>query len=341
MQANEVVRIEQEYKAVKKSAGLMDFPTRIGKIQIKGKDAYNYIQTLVTADISCLCDNQGIHTLMCYPDGSVMDALVLYRFGEDNYLIIITSGNVDKAFKWLINRKRYHDISINNLSEKLYLIALHGPKSTTILKKLTGHGIEGMNYLSIQNNVAISGNKCVVARMGYAGEDGYDIYVAVENVKSVIDRIMSAGVLEGIVPVGIETRNVLRYESQLPLYGDELPGDITPIEAGFETYIRLDKEDFVGKKALVKQQDKGIKRAVVAFQVNSKSEVPDRGVAIFADNKKVGVVTVCHFSPKSKKGIGFAVVDLKYSDNGTKLYISKPDGMVEVKITSNKFKKCI
>jgi aminomethyltransferase len=341
MQANEAVRIEQEYKAVKKSAGLMDFPTRIGKLQVKGKDAYNYIQNLVTADISTLCDNQGIHTLMCYPDGSVMDSLVLYRFKEDNYLVVISSGNVEKTFKWLINRKRYHDISINNLSDKMYLIALHGPKSTTILKKLTGHSIENMNYLSIQDNVSICGNKCTVARMGYAGKDGYDIYVAWENAKAVIDRIMNAGIFEGIVPVGIETRNLLRYESKLPLYGDELPGDITPIEAGFETYIRLDKEDFVGKKALVKQNDKGINRVVVAFQVDSKKEVPDKGASIIANNTKVGVVTVCHFSPKSKKGIGFAVVDLKYSENGTTIHISKPDGMMEAKITSNKFKKCV
>lgn len=341
MQTNEALRIEQEYKAVKKSAGLMDFTTRIGKIQIKGKDAFKYIQNLVTADISCMCDNQGTHTLMCYPDGSVMDALVLYRFSEDNYMIVISSGNVEKTFKWLINRKRYHDISINNLSEKLYQLSLHGPKSTTILKKLTGYGIEDMNYMSIRDSFAISGKKCLVAKMGYGGEDGYDIYVAWEDAKGVIDRIMNAGMLEGIIPVGIEIKNVLRYEAKLPLYGDELPGDITPIEAGFEPYIRLDKEDFVGKQALVKQHDKGIKRAVVAFQVNSKKEVPDKGAAIVANNKKVGVVTVGHFSPKSKKGIGFAVVELKYSDNGTKVYISKPDGMMEAKITSSKYKKCI
>jgi aminomethyltransferase len=341
MQANEAVRIEQEYKAVKKSAGLMDFPTSIGKIQVKGKDAFRYIQNLVTADISCMCDNQGTHTLMCYPDGSVMDALVLFRFREDNYLIVISSGNVEKTFKWLINRKRYHDISINNLSEKLYQISLHGPKSTTILKKLTGYSIEGMNYMSIQDNVAISGNKCIVAKMGYGGEDGYDIYVAWEDAKGVIDRIMNAGMLEGIVPVGIEIKNVLRYEAKLPLYGDELPGDITPIEAGFEPYIRLDKEDFVGKQALVKQHDKGIKRAVVVFQVNSKKEVPDRGAAILANNKKVGVVTGGHFSPKSKKSVGFAVVDLKYTDKGTKIYINNIDGPIEAKITSQKLKKCI
>ena len=137
MQANEAVRIEQEYKAVKKSAGLMDFPTRIGKIQVKGKDAYNFIQNLVTADISTLCDHQGIHTLMCYPDGSVMDSLVLYRLGS-NFLIVISSGSVEKTFKWLINRKRYHDISINNLSDKMYLIALHGPKSDNHTEKTDG-----------------------------------------------------------------------------------------------------------------------------------------------------------------------------------------------------------
>ncbi|MBP1743190.1 MAG: glycine cleavage system protein [Firmicutes bacterium] len=340
MQTNEAVRIEQEYKAVKKSAGLFDLP-RIGKIQVKGKDAYKYIQNLVTADIGTLFDNQGVHTLMCYPDGSVMDALVLYRFSEDNYFIIISSGNVEKTFKWLINRKRYHDLSINNLSEKLYHIAIHGPKSTAILQKLTRDNIKDMNYLSIRDKVEIGNSVCLVAKMGYNGEDGYDIYANWSDANKVIDGIMDAGILEGIVPVGIETRNVLRYEAKLPLYGDELIGDITPIEAGLDTFIRLDKEDFVGKDALVKQHRKGIKRAVVAFQVNSKREVPRRGSAIMANDKKVGVVALGHFSPKAKKGIGFALVDLQYSDNGTKVQISNADGLVDAKITSKKLKRCI
>jgi len=340
MQINDAVRIEQEYKAVKKSAGLIDLP-RIGKIQVKGKDAYKYIQNLVTTDVSRLSDNQGTHTLMCYPDGSVMDALVLYRFAEDNYLIIITSGNVEKTFKWLINRKRYHDISINNLTEKLYHIGLHGPKSTAILKKITLADIGDMGNMSIKADVLIGGGKCVVAKMGYSGEDGYEIYTLWDDSNKVIDRIMDAGMLEGILPVGLETRNALRYEAKLPLYGDELIDDITPIEAGFEALIRLDKEDFVGRDALLKQHDKGIKRAVVTFQVSSKKEVPDRGAAILANDKKVGVVTLGHFSPKAKKSIGFALVDLKYSDSGTKLYISNTDGLIEAKITTKKLKKCI
>ncbi len=340
MQAKEAVRIEQEYKAVKKSAGLIDLP-RIGKIQVKGKDAYRYIQNLVTVDISMLCDNQGTHTLMCYPDGSVMDSLVLYRFSEDSYLIIITSGNVEKTFKWLINRKRYHDISINNLTEKLYHIGLHGPKSTAILRKVTADNINGMGYMNVKKDVMIGGGKCIVVKMGYSGEDGYEIYTVWDSSQKVIDSIMNAGMLEGILPVGIETRNALRYEAKLPLYGDELIGDITPIEAGLEALIRLDKEDFVGKDALVKQHDKGIKRAVVTFQLNNKKEVPDRGAAILANDKKVGVVTLSHFSPKAKKSIGFALVDLKYSDNGTKLYINNADGVLEAKITTKKLKKCI
>jgi aminomethyltransferase len=340
MQANDAVRIEQEYKAVKKSAGLIDLP-RIGKIQVKGKDAYKYIQNLVTVDISSMSDNQGMHTLMCYPDGSVMDALVLYRFAEDNYLIIITSGNVEKTFKWLINRKRYHDISINNLTEKLYHIGLHGPKSTAILKKITADNVGDMGHMAIKGDTLIRGCKCLVAKMGYSGEDGYEIYTLWDDSNKVIESIMNAGMLEGILPVGLETRNALRYEAKLPLYGDELMDDITPIEAGFEALIKLDKEDFVGRDALLKQQDKGIKRAVVTFQVSNKKEVPDRGAAILANDKKVGVVTLGHFSPKAKKSIGFALVDLKYSDNGTKLYISNSDGLIEAKITTKKLKKCI
>ncbi|MHC1720470.1 MAG: aminomethyltransferase family protein [Clostridiaceae bacterium] len=327
--------IEEEYKAVKKDAGLIDVST-IGKIQIKGKDSFKFIQNLVTADINSLNNNQGVCTLMCYPDGTVVDTLVVYKFEDNEYLINIHSGNADKIFKWMINRKRYHDISIINLTDKLYHIALQGPKSVSIMQQATNEDFTDMNYLDIRKDVSIGKKISFISKWGYNGDTCFEIFTLRENAKAVIKEVLDSGIKEGIKSIGIETRDALRYETNFPLFGNELPGDINPFEAGFDAYIKLDKDDFVGKKALIKQNKTGLKRKVVSFQVDSKTKIPGAGASIMANDKKIGVVAIGHLSPKSKKASGFAIVDYEYSGNGTRVYIDNIDEVMEAKITSFK-----
>lgn len=332
---NQFFKVEEEYKTVKKDAGLIDVST-IGKIQIKGRDAFKFIQNLVTADIKNLNKNKGIYTLVCYPDGTVMDTLLVYKFEDDEYIIAVHSGNVEKIYKWMINRKRYHDISIINLTDKLYQIALQGPKSISILNEVTNEDFTQMEYMDIRKNVLIGKKNTFICKWGFNSDTGFEVFTLKENAEAVIKEIMNSGIKEGIKPIGKETRDALRYEANLPLFGKELPGDITPFEAGFDAYIKLDKEDFVGKKALVKQNRAGIKRKVVSFQIDSKTKIPDAGASIMANNKKIGVVAVGHLSPKSKKASGFAIVDYEYSGNGTKVFIDSMDEVIEAKITNFK-----
>ena len=327
----EFVKIEKEYEAVKKNAGLFDL-SHIGKIEIKGKDAFSYIQNLITNDIGQINENQGLYTLMCYPYGAVLEALILYKFSNNHFLLVINSGNIDKTFKWLINRKRYQDVSIINISNSLYQLALHGPKSYKIIQKLTNTNINEIERFSFKENINICGKNCLISRMGYTGEDGFEIYTSTENSETVLKKILKEGKEEGIRPAGIETRDVLRYEANLPLFGDELIEDITPLEAGFHKYIKLDKHDFVGKNALEKQNKKGITRKVVSFQIKDKKNILSQGAGVFANNKKVGSVTAWHFSPDKKENIGLAVVDLKYADMGTVVFIKSIDELVEAKV---------
>lgn len=329
--ANEFMQIEKEYEAVKKSAGLFDV-SHIGKIEVKGKDAFSYIQNLITNEIGQINDNQGMYTLMCYPYGAVIEALILYKFSNNHFLFVINSGNIDKTFKWLINRKRYQDVSIINISNSLYQLAVHGPKSNRILQKLTNTNLNEIERFGFKENINICGKNCLISRMGYTGEDGFEIYTSMENGESVCNKILEEGKEEGIKPVGVETRDVLRYEAKLPLFGDELE-DITPLEAGFDSYIKLDKHDFIGKNALEKQNKKGITRKIVCFRINDKKNIFSQGAGVFANDKKVGSVTSWHFSPKRKENIGFAVVDLNYSHNGTIIFIENADEMIEAKIT--------
>jgi len=328
--ATELAQLEKEYEAVKNHAGLFDV-SRIGKIEIKGNDSLSFIQNLVTNDISQLKEGQGVYTLMCYPYGAVMESIILYKFNDNHFLFVINSGNIEKTFKWLINRKRYQNLSIINISESLYQLAIHGPKSDKILQKLTKTNLSEIKNLGFEDNVSIGGKKCLISRMACTGEDGFEIYTSMENGKTVSEKILEQGREEGIKPVGVETRDVLRYEAKLPLFGNELE-DITPLEAGFDNYIKFDKHDFIGKSALLKQNAKGITRRVVSFQINGEKSIPNPGAGIFANNKKVGSVTAWHFSPGKKQNIGLAVVELKYADRGTQFFIKNTDELMEAKV---------
>ena len=326
----DLVQLEKEYEVVKKHAGLFDV-SHIGKIEIKGKDSFSFIQNLITNDISQLKEGQGVYTLMCYPYGAVIDSLILYKFNDNHFLFVINSGNIYKTFKWLVNRKRNQNISIINISNSLYQLAIHGPKSDKILQKLTNTNLNEIQSLGFDENVNIAGKKCLISRMGCTGKDGFEIYTSMENGKTVSDKILDQGREEGIKLLGAETRNILRHEANLPLFGDELE-DITPLEAGFDSYIKFDKDNFIGKNALLKQNLKGITRKVVSFQINDKKSIPNPGAGIFANNKKVGIVTAWHFSPRKKQNIGLAVVEIPYADRGTQVFIKNTDEFMEGKV---------
>ncbi len=322
-------RIKNEYDAVKKSAGLFDVSC-IGKIEIKGADAFSFIQKLVTNDISHLSNNEGLHTLMCYPYGAVMESMILYKFGEGHYLFVINSGNIEKTFKWIINRKRYQNLSIINITGSLYQLAVHGPKSVKILQKLTETNLNKIERFTFMEDVIVDNKSCMLSRMGCVGVDGFEIYTSWENGKDICRKILNEGEQEGIKFVGAETRDVLRHEAHL-LFGDELE-DITPLEAGFADYIKFDKDDFIGKSALLKQSSKGITKKVVSLQLNEKGSIPTPGAGIFANDKKVGTVTSWHFSPRKGTGVGVAVLELKYANKGTKVFVKDTNELVEAKI---------
>lgn len=323
-------QIKNEYEAVKKRAGIFD-ASCIGKIEIKGKDTFSFIQNLVTSDISRLNNNQGIHTLMCYPYGAIMESIVIYKLEDNHYLLVINSGNIEKTFKWIINRKRYQNLSIINITGSLYQIAVHGPKAFEILQKLTETNLNNIQRFSFDANVPVAGKKCLISRMGCILEDGFELYTSWENGKNICSSILNEGKAEGIKFIGTETRDALRYEGNLPLFGDELE-DITPLEAGFDDYIKFDKEDFIGKTALMKQSDKGITKKIVSLQLNDKKSILSPGAAIIANDKKVGTVNSWHFSPKKGANVGIAVLDLKYTSRGTKLFIKDTDALFEAKV---------
>ncbi|WP_099191335.1 glycine cleavage system aminomethyltransferase GcvT [Tepidibacter mesophilus] len=327
--------ITLEHEATRNKAGLFDV-SHMGEVEVTGIDAFKFVQNLVTNDISALEDNQVLYTFMCYETGGVVDDLLVYRFDEEHFFLVINAGNIDKDFEWMNKNSEKYNIDILNISDKISQLAIQGPNAQTILQKLTDIDLGEINFFYFKRNVNIAGVSCLVSRTGYTGEDGFEIYLENTKVEYVWEKLMEVGKKLGLKPVGLGARDTLRFEVALPLYGNELSKDISPLEAGFEFFVKLEKDDFIGKEALVKQYTDGLKRKIVGFEMIDKG-IPRHGYEVWAHGKQIGFVTTGYASPTVKKNIGFAIVPVEYSKLGTIIEIKVRKKFLNAQVVSKRF----
>ncbi|QQY79379.1 aminomethyltransferase [Keratinibaculum paraultunense] len=325
-----------EHEAVRNAAGLFDV-SHMGEIVVKGKDALDYLQYLTTNDIASIDTNQVIYTLMCYPDGGVVDDFLVYKYADDKYLLVVNAANTEKDFKWMIDNKDDFNIIIENISNQIGEVAIQGPKSEKILQKLTEKDLSKIKPFHFDKEVNIAGVECMVSRTGYTGEDGFEIYTSKDDIVKVWNAILEAGKDEGLKPAGLGCRDTLRFEAGMPLYGNEISEDITPLEGGLKFAVKLDKEeDFIGKDALKKQWEEGLTRKVVGFELLERG-IPREGYEVYKDGKKIGHVTTGYMSPTLKKSIGNALIDINEAKIGNEIDIMIRNKPVKAKIISRKF----
>lgn len=328
----------QEHNAVRNKAGLFDV-SHMGEITVKGKDALKFINYLMTNDISQLVDNQIIYTFMCQPDGGVVDDLLVYRFGPEDFYLVVNASNSDKDYQWILDQKDGFDVEVENISDTVGEVAIQGPLAQKILQKLTKTDLDKITFFTLDRKVDVNGVECMVSRTGYTGEDGFEIYTTNEGVVKVWNDLLEAGKEEGLVPAGLGCRDTLRFEASLPLYGHEISDTITPLEGGFKYFVKLDKkEDFIGKEALNKQWDEGLKRKLAGFEMVGRG-IPREEYEIQKDGKKIGHVTTGYMSPTLKKNIGNALIDPQFTELGTEIDIIIRNKPVKAKIVSKKFLK--
>ena len=327
--------ITTEHETVRTSAGLFDV-SHMGEIEIIGDQATEYVQHLVTNDVSALTDCQVVYTMMCYPHGGIVDDLLVYKFNKDHYFLVINAGNIEKDFAWMLENKNNFDVEIKNISDKLSEIALQGPRAEEILQGLTDSDLSEIGFFYCNRNVNVAGAKCLVSRTGYTGEDGFEIYLSHEDAPVVWDKIMEAGKDKGIKPIGLGARDTLRFEAALPLYGNELSEDITPLEAGLGMFVKLHKDNFIGKEALQKQKEEGLRRKIVGFEMEENG-IPRNGYEVLSNGESIGFVTTGYFSPTLKKNIGLAMVDIKHSSIGSPIEIQVRKKALKGRVISKKF----
>ena len=327
-----------EHHAVRNAVGLFDV-SHMGEITVKGKDALAFVDYLMTNDITKIVDNQIIYTFMCYPHGGVVDDLLVYRLGEEDFYLVVNASNADKDFAWIQEQKGDFDVVVENISDTVGEVAIQGPLAQKTLQKLTDFDLAKIGFFYLQRDVMIDGVNCMVSRTGYTGEDGFEVYTDNEGIVKVWNSILDAGEENGIKPTGLGCRDTLRFEASLPLYGHEMNEEINPLEAGFKYFVKLDKEgDFIGKEALNKDWNDGLKRKLAGFEMIGRG-IPREGYEIQKDGVKIGHVTTGYMSPTLNKNIGNALITTDFTAIGTEIDIMIRNKPVKAKIISKKFLK--
>jgi aminomethyltransferase len=299
----------EEHLAVRQAAGLFDV-SHMGEVEVKGANALPFIQYLTINDAAALVDGQVQYSAMCYPEGGIVDDVTLYRFNDTHFLFCVNASNTDKDFAWMqqvLADSAMSDVTLTNRSEEFAQIALQGPKAEEILATLTTLPLAGLVYYHFCEG-EVAGVQMIVSRTGYTGEDGFELYLPAAMAAAVWQQLMMVGTLHGLKPIGLGARDTLRLEKGYALYGHELSREISPLESGLAWITKLDKDDFVGKAALVKQKTDGVPRRRVGFIMQERG-IPREGYQVFADGREVGVVTSGTMSPTLKVGIALALVE--------------------------------
>ncbi len=300
-----------EHMAVRENAGLFDV-SHMGEITVEGDTSEEFINYLVTNDVSAMHDNQCMYSPMCYPDGGVVDDLLVYRYSTGKYLLVVNASNVDKDFSWISKenewiKKASEKPVLENISGRMSQIAFQGPKAESYMKELVSPEVADIEFFHFRDDLKIDGKKAIISRTGYTGEDGFEIYLANEDAADVWNYLLNATKDRGVLPCGLGARDTLRFESKLPLYGHELTKDISPLEANLSYFVKLDKKDFCGKAALVAQKEHGIPRTLRGCEMVDKG-VPRAGYTVHLNGKEIGFVTSGTKSPILNKFLGLVLI---------------------------------
>ena len=309
--------ITDEHNAVRHKVGMFDV-SHMGEVFISGPDAEKYVNHIFTNDIRGFEPGKVLYGMMLHPTGGVVDDLLVYReFEPDHFLLVVNAANIDKDYAWMLSQAEGYDVKIVNESEKWGQIAVQGPESEKIVTEVLGlKQAADLSFYTYYES-EWKGVRMVVSRTGYTGEDGFELYTDIEGTKEIWKILLDAGV----VPCGLGCRDTLRFEAGLPLYGDELSDDITPVEAGLGMFCKLDKEEFIGKDALVQQKAEGPKKKLVGIELQDKA-IPRATYPVETEaGEQIGVVTTGYHSISLDKSICFALVDAAYAPLGTKVMI--------------------
>ena len=307
--------IVDEHNAVRQACGIFDV-SHMGEVLITGADSERFVNYIFTNDITDAPDGKIYYGMMCHPTGGVVDDLLVYKMAHQRYFLVINASNIDKDVAWIMQHSKEFDVVVEHQSEKYGEVAVQGPKTEEIIERVLGIGCSELAFYTCKE-VEYNNETIIISRTGYTGEDGFELYGSHAFTNEVWDKLLASGEVK---PCGLGCRDTLRFEVGLPLYGDELSDDITPLEACLGIFVKLDKENFIGKEALAAQKADGLKRKIVGVELKDKA-IPRHGYEVEADGKVVGVVTTGYNSISTGKSVCMALVDINYAKLDTEVAV--------------------
>ncbi|MDQ3746888.1 MAG: glycine cleavage system aminomethyltransferase GcvT, partial [Acidobacteriota bacterium] len=329
----------EEHNRTRTRAGLFDV-SHMGEIEVVGPDAVALVNRLCSNDASRLADGQAQYSALTTPAGTVVDDLLVYRFGPEHLLLVVNASTTDKDWDWIVSHKGDEHVTLTNRSADFCQLALQGPEALSIMQTLTASPLAEIKYYHFREG-RVDGVPAVISRTGYTGEDGFEVYAAPDKAERLWDRILDAGrygTPEGVLPAGLAARNTLRLEAGMALYGHEITEETTLLEANLGWITKLGKGDFTGRDALARQKEKGVGRKLVGFEVTERGIARD-GQDVYINGERVGYVTSGSPAPYLKKNIGMAYVPVDYAVVGQPIQVDVRGRMVGAQVVPVPFYK--
>jgi aminomethyltransferase len=330
--------VMDEHRAVRSAAGLFDV-SHMGEIRVRGKGALGLLQRLTPNDVSKLVPGRAHYSGFLTEQATYVDDLLIYRLGEEDFLVVVNASNADRDFEWISSRANApgeEAAEVTNASDDYALLALQGPRALAILAPLASLDAGSLRYYGFAQG-EVAGVPALISRTGYTGEDGVELYLHPNDAPSVWRRLLEDGAAHGLVPAGLGARDTLRLEAGMALYGHEIDDSTTPLEAGLSWVVKLGKGDFLGRDVLAFQQAEGVKTKLVGFEMLGRG-IGRQGYAVLdPDGQEVGTVTSGTFSPTFQKALGMAYVPVGLDTPGTRLALDVRGKPVEAQVVALPF----
>lgn len=319
--------IIDEHQAVRQHCGVFDV-SHMGEVLISGKEAERFVNHIFTNDVRGIPNGKILYGMMCYEHGGVVDDLLVYKMAANRFFLVINASNIDKDWGWIQQQATGFDIILEHQSDQYGELAIQGPEAEQVMEEVLGISCKELAFYTFKTIDHI-----IISRTGYTGEDGFEIYASAAYINDCWDKLIAAGVK----PCGLGCRDTLRFEVGLPLYGDELSEDITPIMAGLGIFVKLDKEKFIGKEALAKQKTEGPAKKLIGIELNDKA-IPRHGYPVLnLDGEPIGEVTTGYHTISTDKSVCMALVDVQYSKLDTDLQIQIRKKVFPGKVVKKQF----
>jgi aminomethyltransferase len=329
--------IVDEHTAVRTAAGLFDI-SHMGEVEVKGRDAVAFLQHIATQDVATIDEGQSNYSLLCQPDGGIVDDIFIYHL-PDGYMVVVNASNTEKDFAWLLDNMAGFDVELTNISDRASMLALQGPKAEAILAQATDVDVTNLPFHGVTTGMLLGDIPALIARTGYTGEDGFELFVDDDNAVRLWDQLLELGHGTGLKPCGLGARDSLRFEACLALYGHEIDDTINPYEAKLGWVVKLDKGDFVGRETLQRVRQAGVQRKLAGFEVVGRGIARGGYEIRSVDGEPIGAVTTGMPSPTLGKNLGLGYVPAALATEGSEFDVIVREKPVRARVVKTPFYK--